>query len=151
VKNVLIFRPFFILKFLLFSILTFTGTINTVATFSSKTAAKSVTVDLTDIHYEFTYDGIFSADTPFSQTFHVYPDLVKRAYLTFSTCLDNGVRVNINGTKVAEYFGADNHCPNAPDVDVTANVKANNTIVVDGTYLNHKKGGGYFFTLHVLY
>ena len=129
----------------------FTGTINTVATFSSKTAAKSVTVDLTDIHYEFTYDGIFSADTPFSQTFHVYPDLVKRAYLTFSTCLDNGVRVNINGTKVAEYFGADNHCPNAPDVDVTANVKANNTIVVDGTYLNHKKGGGYFFTLHVLY
>lgn len=77
--------------------------------------------------------------------------MVKRAYLTFSTCLDNGVRVNINGTKVAEYFGADNHCPNAPDVDVTANVKANNTIVVDGTYLNHKKGGGYFFTLHVLY
>ena len=77
--------------------------------------------------------------------------MVKRAYLTFSTCLDNGVRVNINGTKVAEYFGADNHCPNAPDVDITTNVKANNTIVVDGTYLNHKKGGGYFFTLHVLY
>ena len=129
----------------------FTGTINLTAKGVSKSIAKTVTVDLADIHYEFTYDGIFSADTPFSQTFHVYPDLVKRAYLTFSTCLDNGVRVNINGTKVAEYFGTDNHCPSAPDVDVTTNVKASDTIVVDGTYLNHKKGGGYFFTLHILY
>ena len=129
----------------------FTGTINTVATFSGKTATKSVTVDLTDIHYEFTYDGIFSADTPFSHTFKVYSGLVKRAYLSFSSCLDNGVKVNINGVQVAYYYGSDNHCPNAPDVDVTANVKASDTIVVNGTYLNHKKGGGYFFTLHALY